>query len=167
MKSMSFAPLASLCLCAASSALAAAPAASSSAAVGVRAPAASAAARPNVRAGLWEMTVEGENPASKQRQSSLSRSCLSPADVAGSTALLPTLREPSMDCVNSDPNAIGPDVTWQIACTGKSSTMKGSGKLHLSADGYVGRADLIVAKPGSKPVPASRSFKGRWVEPCA
>jgi len=168
MKTMWILPVACAWLWASSSSLAAPPA-SASAAVGVRAsaPAASAAARPKLKAGLWELTVDGESANARQRQTSLSRSCLSPADASRSSALLPSLREPAMDCINSDPDSIGPDVTWQIACIGKSTTMKGSGRLHLSAEGYVGKADLMVAKAGAKPVPALRWFKGRWIEPCA
>lgn len=168
MKTMSVPLLACVWLWIASSTVAA-PVAPASSAVGARAsaPAANAAARPKLKAGLWELTVDGESANARQRQTSLSRSCLSPADVSRSSALLPSLREPAMDCINSDPNSVGPDVTWQIACVGKSTTMKGSGRLHLSAEGYVGKADLMVAKAGAKPVPALRWFKGRWIEPCA
>ena len=171
MKTMSAVAVALTGLFATSSPLSAAPITTatpaSAATVRASASAASSAARPNVKPGLWEITVEGERANNRQRQSSVSRSCFSAAEVAKSTALLPSLREPAMDCVNSDPNAAGPEVTWQIACTGKAATMKGSGRLHLSVEGYVGRADLLVAKAGSKPVPAPRSFRGRWIEPCA
>ena len=129
------------------------------------APAAAAAAA--VKPGMWETTTVIENTAANSRRSIVARSCVTAADASNPQRLVPAQREPGMQCENQDVKRDGATVVWNIACKSADGGQKGTGKMSLSAESYVGRAEVEQQKKGARPLKLGQTFSGKWVQACS
>lgn len=125
-----------------------------------------AAAGAPVKPGLWETTIVVENAAASSRRSVLARSCVTAADAKDPSRMVPPQREPGMQCENRDVKREGATIAWTIACKSADATHKGTGKLSIAGDSYLGRAEVEQQKKGAKPVKLGQTFSGKWVQAC-
>jgi hypothetical protein len=119
-----------------------------------------------MKPGLWEITTVNETAGSTTKRTVTARSCYSAADVASVGRIVPQQREFGMKCETRDAKQQGLDATWRIACSGKESSMSGSGKMGLGADAFSGRADLEMKTGTAKPVKVEQQVSGKWIGPC-
>ena len=119
-----------------------------------------------VKPGMWETTTVIENTAANSRRSIVARSCVTTADASNPQRLVPAQREPGMQCENLDVKRDGTNVVWNIACKSADGGQKGTGKMSLSADSYVGRAEVEQLKKGAKPLKLGQTYSGKWVQAC-
>jgi hypothetical protein len=130
--------------------------------------AAPAAATPAaIKPGMWETTTVIENTVANSRRSIVARSCVTAADASNPQRLVPAQREPGMQCENQDVKRDGATVAWKIACKSADGSQKGSGKMSLSSESYVGRAEVEQQKKGVKPLKLAQTFSGKWVQACS
>lgn len=126
-----------------------------------------AAAAPAVKPGLWETTTVIENAVTNSRRSIVARSCVSAADAANPQRIVPPQREPGMQCENTDVKRDGSSLAWSISCKSADGGQKGTGKMSVSAESYVGRAEVEQQKKGAKPLKLAQTFAGKWLQPCS
>lgn len=120
-----------------------------------------------IKPGMWETTTVIENTVANSRRSIVARSCVTAADAANPQRLVPAQREPGMQCENQNVKRDGPTVAWNIACKSADGSQKGSGKISLSAESYVGRAEVEQQKKGAKPLKLAQTFSGKWIQACS
>ena len=125
-----------------------------------------AAAAP-IKLGMWETTTVIENASANSRRSIVARSCVTAADAGNPQRMIPPQREPGMQCENQDVKRDGATLAWNISCKSAEGTQKGSGKMSLSADSYVGRAEVEQQKKGAKPLKLGQTYSGKWVQACS
>jgi hypothetical protein len=120
-----------------------------------------------VKPGLWETTTVVENPTTNSRRSVVGRTCITAADASNPQRIVPPQREPGMQCENQDIKRDGAGWAWNISCKSADGGQKGSGKMSVSADSYVGRAEVEQQKKGAKPVKVGQTFSGKWIQACS
>jgi hypothetical protein len=129
--------------------------------------AAPAAAAAGVKPGMWETTTVVENATTNSRRSIVARSCVTAADASNPQRMVPPQREPGMQCENTDVKRDGSSVAWSISCKSADGGQKGTGKMSVSAESYVGRAEVEQQRKGAKPLKLAQTFSGKWLQPCS
>lgn len=120
-----------------------------------------------IKPGMWETTTVIENASTNSRRSIVARSCVTAADAGNPQRMIPPQREPGMQCENQDVKRDGATLAWSISCKSADGTQKGTGKLSLSADSYVGRGEVEQQKKGAKPLKLGQTYSGKWVQACS
>jgi hypothetical protein len=121
----------------------------------------------SVKPGLWETTTVVENPATNSRRSVVGRTCITAADAGNPQRIVPPQREPGMQCENQDIKRDGAGWAWNISCKSADGGQKGTGKMSVAAESYVGRAEVEQQKKGAKPVKVGQTFSGKWIQACS
>ncbi len=119
-----------------------------------------------MKPGLWEITTINETAGSTTKRTVTSRSCYALSDVTSVGRIVPQQREFGMKCETRDARQQGFEATWRVACSGKDSTMNGSGKMSLAAESFSGRAELELKGAAAKPVKVEQKVAGVWMGPC-
>jgi hypothetical protein len=126
-----------------------------------------ASATPSVKPGMWETTTVIENTAANSRRSIVARSCITAADASNPQRIIPPQREPGMQCENQDVKREGSNLAWNISCKSAEGTQKGAGKMSVSTDSYLGRAEVEQQKKGARPLKLAQTYSGKWVQACS
>ena len=116
--------------------------------------------------GLWEISTLNETAGSTTKRTVTSRACYGSEDVGNVQRIVPQQREFGMKCETRDAKQRGAEATWRVACTGKDSTLNGTGKMTLAADVFTGRADLERRAAGTKAVKVEQHIMGKWIDNC-
>ena len=125
-----------------------------------------AASAPLVKPGLWETTTVIEDGAAATRRSIVGRTCVQAVDATRVQQILPVQRERDTPCENRDVRHDGSAWTWTVSCRSADATRSGVGRMVLSGDSYLGRAELDVRRKGAKAVKVQQTFSGKWIQPC-
>ena len=120
---------------------------------------------PAVKPGLWEINYQIDTAGSDAKRNIMARSCYGADDFKAIERVVPVQREFGMKCENREVTPQGVTVTWKIICTGKDSSLIGSGEMTLSADGYEAKASLD-AKTKGKAGKVTQTIVGKRVGEC-
>jgi len=120
------------------------------------------AAGPNMKPGLWEITVTVHLPAGAGLPHTLQQ-CFSNEDIAklrgapGPTRL-------DRPCQINDYRIEGDTATWKMACTGPTG-MSGGGIIAYHGTSYSGRITLTVDY-GGRPQTMTTVYRGKYLGTC-
>jgi Protein of unknown function (DUF3617) len=120
---------------------------------------------PVMKPGLWEINYQIDTAGSDAKRNIATRSCYGADDVKAIERVVPVQREFGMKCENRQVTSQGASVTWKIMCTGKDSSLIGSGEMTLSAEGYEAKASLD-AKVKGKATKVAQTIVGKRVGDC-
>ena len=120
---------------------------------------------PAMKPGLWEINYQIDTAGSDAKRNITARSCYGADDFKAIERVVPVQREFGMKCENREVTAQGATVTWKITCTGKDSSLVGTGEMTLSAEGYEAKATLD-AKTKGKAAKVSQTIIGKRVGEC-
>ena len=119
-----------------------------------------------MKPGLWEITTINETAGTTTKRTVTARACYEAGDVSSVGRIVPQQREFGMKCETREAKQQGFDVTWRVACSGKDSSLSGTGKLGMGPEAYSGRADLEMKSAAGKPVKVEQKVSGKWIGPC-
>jgi hypothetical protein len=120
---------------------------------------------PAMKPGLWEINYQIETAGSDAKRNITARSCYGADDFKAIERVVPVQREFGMKCENRQVTPQGAAVTWKIMCTGKDSSLIGTGEMTLSAEGYEAKASLD-AKANGKATKVAQTIVGKRVGDC-
>jgi hypothetical protein len=122
-----------------------------------------AAAAPDMKEGLWEITVNSKMempgmsmamPPAKHTQ------CLTKSD------FVPQKNEPGQECEKMSVNVSGNTVSWSIKCKSKDGIMKGTGKITYKGNTYEGVMNMTFPNQGGGEGKMTSNMTGKWVGNC-
>lgn len=114
---------------------------------------------PNIKEGLWEITVKVHNPGIELHFPPFTNTqCITKADV------VPKSAQPGMDaCTIKDHKVSGNTVTWTMECNAdKSGYNSGTGKVTYAGDTMKG--ELVIK--GDNDAPITSEMTGKYLGPC-
>ncbi len=120
-----------------------------------------AIAGPDIREGLWEVSVQAEvggQPISAAPM--VVRQCISNQSVQDLMAQMGGAGA----CQISDFQQTGNRARWNLACTG-AMEVSGTGETELGADQFTGRMNLVVTMSGQS-LPMVQDFQARRLGEC-
>jgi len=123
-----------------------------------------AVAAPDMKEGLWEITVASkmempgmsmDMPPAKHTQ------CLTKSD------FVPKKEDPGQECEKMSVNVSGNTVSWSIKCKSKEGIMKGSGKITYKGNTYEGIMNMTFPNQGGGGEGKMTSnMTGKWIGNC-
>ena len=119
-----------------------------------------------MKPGLWEITTVNETAGSTAKRTVTSRACYASEDVGSLQRVVPQQREFGMKCETRDVKEHGAEATWRVACTGKDTSLNGTGKMTVATDEFTGRADLERKTARAKAVKVEHHITGKWIDNC-
>jgi hypothetical protein len=133
-------------------------------AIALIAPFAAIAQAPNMRPGLWEITMTNEMPGmpAAAQKPFVSRSCVKPEQAKDPQQVLP--RDARSKGETTDYKTVGNTATWKMSCTGEQAA-KGTGKITWRGDSYEG-LNVIEMGQGGQTMTMSQKYVGRRVGDC-
>jgi hypothetical protein len=120
---------------------------------------------PAMKPGLWEINYQIDTAGSDAKRNIAARSCYGVDDFKAIERVVPVQREFGMKCENREVTPLGATVTWKITCTGKDSSLIGTGEMTLSAEGYEAKTSLD-AKTKGKAAKVAQTIIGKRVGEC-
>ena len=120
---------------------------------------------PEVKAGLWEITIVEQGPNTTNKRTTTSRTCFAADDLKTLDRLVPKQLNFGMKCENRDVKAQGATVTWRVACTGTDGSTSGTATMTVAADSYTAQAKLD-AKSKRAADKLEQAITGKWVGDC-
>jgi len=121
------------------------------------------AAAPNMKPGLWEITITMRMPAGAGPPHRLQQ-CFSAEDIANLRGA-PGPTRLDRPCQTSDYKIKNGIATWEMICTGAIS-MSGSGRLSYLGTSYSGTTTLTVDN-GGRPQTMTTIYSGQYLGACA
>ena len=94
---------------------------------------------PNMKAGLWEITVKTEMPGMEMPPMKHTQ-CLTKKDFVPQGP-----QQPGQECTVTDVKVDGNTVTWSIQCNTPGGKMKGTGKTTYSGNSFKGT--MVMSMP--------------------
>jgi len=94
---------------------------------------------PNMKAGLWEITIKTEMPGMEMPPMKHTQ-CLTKKDFVPQGP-----QQPGQECKIIDVKVDGNTVTWAIQCTTQGGKMKGTGKTTYSGNSFKGT--MVMSMP--------------------
>lgn len=129
--------------------------------------AAQAAAGPNMKPGLWEVTVKMEMPGMPHTMPpQTTQRCITPKDVEDPRKMGPAgdPRTGSDKCEMTNYRMQGNTANWEMACKGQGE-MKGTGSMTYEGDRYSG-VNRMTMNQGGKPMQMTMTYSGRYLGEC-
>ena len=99
---------------------------------------------PNMKAGLWEITVKTEMPGMEMPPMKHTQ-CLTKKDFVPQGP-----QQPGQECTVTDVKVDGNTVTWVLECTTPGGKMKGTGTTTYSGDSFKGTMIMLMAPTNMK-----------------
>ena len=99
---------------------------------------------PNMKAGLWEITVKTEMPGMEMPPMKHTQ-CLTKKDFVPQGP-----QQPGQECKITDVKVDGDTVTWTLKCTTQGGKMKGTGKTTYSGNSFKGIMVMIIPPTNMK-----------------
>lgn len=130
------------------------------------APALYAAAAPNMKPGLWEVTVKMDMPGMPQgMQAQTTQRCVTPKDLEDPRSVGPGADpRTSGKCEVSNYRLQGNTATWEMACKGPEQ-MKGTGSMTYEGDRYSG-VNRMTMNQGGQVMNMTMNYSGRYLGDC-
>lgn len=126
------------------------------------------AATPNMKEGLWEITmtmdIPGVPPGANAPRTM--QQCIGKKEIekpGGTPGAGPD--QMSKDCQVSDYKMQGNTATWKMACKGQNE-MTGSGSMTYGGTSYSGKNTFTMKNQGGPPQTMSMAYSGKYVGPC-
>ena len=124
------------------------------------------AAAPNMREGMWEITVKMDMPGMPAgAPPQTMQQCLSQKDFENPQKMAPG-NDPksSSRCETTDYKLQGNTATWKMACKGENA-MTGTGSMTFSGASYAGTNKMSM-KHGDQTMNMTMNYAGRHLGPC-
>ena len=99
---------------------------------------------PNMKAGLWEITVKTEMPGMEMPPMKHTQ-CLTKKDFVPQGP-----QQPGQECKIIDVKVDGNTVTWTIECKSPGGKMKGTGTTTYSGDSFKGTMEMVMPPTNMK-----------------
>ena len=99
---------------------------------------------PNMKAGLWEITIKTEMPGMAMPPMKHTQ-CLTKKDFVPQAP-----QQPGQECKITDVKVDGDTVTWTLECTTPGGTMKGTGKTTYSGNSFKGTMVMVMPPTNMK-----------------
>lgn len=99
---------------------------------------------PNMKAGLWEITVKTEMPGMEMPPMKRTQ-CLTKKDFVPQGP-----QQPGQECTVTDVKVDGNTVTWSLECTTPGGKMKGKGTTTYSGDSFKGTMIMLMPPTNMK-----------------
>lgn len=123
------------------------------------------AAAPNMKEGLWEVTVKTEMPGMPAGMPPQTmQQCITKKDLEDPSKTTPGGQGPDKRCRMTDYNLQGNTATWKVVCEGDNA-MTGSGTVTYSGTSYTGKQTMSMKVEG-KPLNMTATFSGRHLGDC-
>lgn len=94
---------------------------------------------PNMKEGLWEITIKTEMPGMEMPPMKHTQ-CLTKKDFVPQGP-----QQPGQECKITETKVVGNTVTWTMQCKTQGGTMKGTGKMTYSGGSFEGT--MIMSMP--------------------
>ncbi len=118
-------------------------------------------AAPNVKPGLWEVTVNTQMPGMPVTIPPMKhRYCVRKED------LVPKTQQRGKECKVLDKKVTGNTVTWRVECKGTGMNSDGSGSISYAGDTYHGQMKMNMQDVASGPMQITQTLAGRRVGKC-
>ena len=119
-------------------------------------------AQPDMREGLWEITVKMDMPDMPMQMPAMTHTqCITKKD------LIPQKPEKNQDCKTISSKTSGNTVSWVIQCRDKDGTVaESSGKVTYKGDKFDGTIDMIVNQPGQGKMKMTQRMSGKRIGEC-
>ena len=128
--------------------------------------AAHAAVAPNMKPGLWEVTVKMEMPGMPQAMpAQTTQRCITAKDIEDPRKVGPGADpRTASQCEVSNYRTQGNTASWEMACKGPEQ-MKGSGSMTYEGDRYSG-VNRMTMNRGGQVMTMTMSYAGRYLGEC-
>ena len=127
--------------------------------------AATLAAAPNMKEGLWEITVKMEIPGMPAgAPPQVMQQCVTQKDFENPQTMAPANNPQSSRCETTDYRVQGNTATWKMACKGENA-MTGTGSMTFSGASYTGTNKMSM-KHGDQTMNMTMNYAGRHLGPC-
>ena len=129
-------------------------------------PAAHAAAGPDMKPGLWEVTVKMDVPGMPQgMQTQTTQRCVTAKDLGDPRKVGPgSDPRTASQCEVSNHRMQGNTATWEMACKGPEQ-MKGTGSMTYEGDRYSG-VNRMTMNQGGQVMTMTMNYAGRYLGEC-
>ena len=119
-------------------------------------------AEPDMRDGLWEITVKTDMPGMPMQMPAMTHTqCITKKD------LIPQKPEKNQDCKIINSKTSGNTVSWTIQCRDKDgTTTESSGKVTYKKDKFDGTIDMTVNQPGQGKMKMTQHMSGKRIGEC-
>lgn len=123
------------------------------------------AAAPNMKEGLWEITVKMDMPGmpSDMPPQTMQR-CITQKDFTDPQKMSPGADSKNDRCEMTDYKLQGNTATWKMACRGENA-MTGTGSVTYSGTSYTG-ANKMSMKQGSEMMNMTMNYTGKYIGAC-
>jgi hypothetical protein len=124
------------------------------------------AAAPNMKEGLWEITMKMEMPGMPAgMKPQVVQQCVTKKDMDDPRKTTPGGADPKDNrCQMSDYKMQGNTATWNMACKGENA-MTGSGSITYSGTSYSGTNKMTMMR-GGKPQTMNMQYNGKYLGDC-
>lgn len=118
-------------------------------------------AEPNMKEGLWEITVKMEMPGMPmQMPPQTFTQCITKKDV------VPRREEPNQECKVIKTDVKGDTVTWIIECKTREGTAVSNGKVTYKGDTFDGVVKMSMHGGRRGSMEITQQMKGKWTGQC-
>lgn len=123
------------------------------------------AAAPNMREGLWEITMKMEMAGMPQSMPPQTlQHCVTKQDLDDPQKMAMGPDSRGSSCEVTDHRMQGNTATWKMACRG-ANPMTGSGTVTYSGTSYTG-SNRMTVQQGGKTMEMTMNYSGRYLGPC-
>lgn len=123
------------------------------------------AATPNMREGLWEITMKMEMAGMPQGMPPQTlQHCVTKQDLDNPQKMAIGPEAKDSKCEVTDHRMQGNTATWKMACRG-AQPMTGSGTVTYSGTSYTG-SNRMTVQQGGKTMDMTMNYSGRYLGPC-
>lgn len=116
-----------------------------------------ALAEPNIREGLWEITIKMEmagKPGDTFPQTTQTL-CLTDKNK------LPELLQKDQNCQIKDTKTEGSEASWKMRCQGQGNVITGSGRITYRGDRFDGAIHIRMQQADAEPMKLTQRIEGR------
>lgn len=115
-------------------------------------------AGPNMKPGLWEVTVKMEVPGMPMAIPPMTtQHCITKEDP------VPRTQKPSEECEITDQSVSGDTVTWRVRCKSGGMTTVGTGNITYQGDSYRGSIQMQMSEGGRPPMNMTQTLSGKRI----
>ncbi len=116
---------------------------------------------PNMKEGLWEMTMRMKvSGMPMQMPSQTYTHCITKED------MVPQKEEPNQECKMVRHDVKGDTVTWIVECKGPEGITRGDGRVTYKGDTFEGIIKMSMTGDEMGGMDMTQHLKGRWIGQC-
>ncbi len=116
---------------------------------------------PNMKEGLWEITMTMEIPGMQMQMSPQTYThCLTKKD------MVPQKEEPVQECKMIKHNVKGDTVTWVIECKTPEGTAVSNGDITYRGDTFDGIVEVSMPRGSGGDMEMTQKMSGKWIGQC-